>query len=86
MKKSLALLLLVACGLNACASKSTRQERAYAKYVRNSSIVHQKQRGLFRHSDKPQMPTMPMPTEPSEPIETTETGPQAVPSGESSGL
>ena len=85
MKKSLPLLLVIAFALNGCAmSKSARSQRAYAKYVRNSSIVRQKQRSKF-HGEKPQMPTTPMPSEPSDPVQTTETGPQAVTSGDSSG-
>ena len=84
MKKSLPLLLIAACLLSSCAmSKTARQERAYAKYVRKSSYAHQKQRSMFRHSDRPQMPTMPTMPMPSEPTETTESGPQSVSAAES---
>jgi hypothetical protein len=82
MKKSLPFLLITACLLSSCAmSKTARNQRAYEKYVRKSSIVRYKQRSMFRHTDKPQMPTMPMP---SEPMENTETGPQSVSTGEAS--
>jgi len=78
MNKSVALLLLFAFALSGCSSfsKTGRQQRAYEKYVRKSSITRVKQQSRFR-SGKPQMPSQPM--EPSGPVETMETGPQAIP-------
>ena len=76
--KIVVALVLCAFGLSGCSSfsKTGRQQRAYEKYVRKSSVTRVKQSKKF-HSDKPQMPSTPM--EPSAPVENTETGPQAVP-------
>ncbi len=80
MKPTIALLLVLAVvsGSTACSSfsKQGRQERAYAKYIRKSSIGRQKQQRQFR-SNAPQMPTTPMP---SEPMESSSSGPEAIPS------
>ena len=74
---ALALLLALACSSAGCSfSKQGRQQRAYEKYIRKSSVARQKQRSKFR-SGKPQMPVSPMP---SEPIQSTASGPEAVPS------
>lgn len=80
MKKSLVLLLAGALACTSCStfSKTARQQRAYEKYVRRSSVARQKRQMFFR-SDKPTMPNTPMPAEPSEPVQNVETGPQAVP-------
>lgn len=64
---TLALLGALALSLPAC-SKASRQERAYAKYVRKSSIVRQKQQSHFRQKNEPRIPPAP---EPSEPVEST---------------
>lgn len=75
--KILTFVLLLALSLTGCSlSKQSRQQRAYEKYVRKSSVARAKQRSKLR-SDKPPMPMSPMPIEP---IESTETGPQAAPS------
>ncbi len=72
-----AYLLMLLVALTGCSfSKQGRQERAYQKYVRKSSVQRQKQRSTFR-SEKPQMPVTPMP---SAPLESTSSGPEAVPS------
>ena len=73
------VFLLFALSLSGCSSfsRSGRQQHAYEKYVRRTSMGRVKQQRRF-HSDKPQMPTTPM--EPSAPIESSETGPQGVPS------
>jgi uncharacterized protein YceK len=80
MKKSISILLLVACALSGCStfSKSGRQQRAYEKYVRRSSIARVKQRHMFRNG-APQLPPV---QQPSEPIESTSTGPEAMTTGE----
>lgn len=77
MTKSILFTLVLAFALNGCAfSKSGRQQRAYEKYVRKSSMARVRQHRLFFRSDKPRMPEAPMPTEP---IPSVESGPQAVP-------
>jgi hypothetical protein len=78
--KSLCLILFLAISaMPSCShfSSSARQQRAYAKYVRKSAIVHQKRQKQFRQ-DKAKIP----PAAPSEPQVTMEAseGPQAVPS------
>lgn len=72
--RQISLLLVCALGVTGCASKSTRQARAYEKYVRKSSGARAKQRALLR----PAKPQMPPPQQPSDPVESTETGPQAM--------
>ena len=73
---ALVLILVLACESTGCSfSKQGRQQRAYEKYVRKSSVGRQKQHNKFR-SDKPQMPVSPMP---SEPVQSTASGPEAVP-------
>jgi hypothetical protein len=69
---SLSLLL----PLTGCSSfsKTARQQRAYEKYVRKSSIAHAKQQSHFR-SAKPKIPKH---SEESEPVETTSVGPETV--------
>ncbi|MGI9086899.1 MAG: hypothetical protein ACR2HH_04020 [Chthoniobacterales bacterium] len=85
MTKLLSLLLTLSLTLTSCSmlTKSGRQQHAYEKYVRRSSVARVKQRSIF-HGNKPSMPTSPMPTEPmptesSGPIPNAESGPQAVP-------
>ncbi|MFL6531430.1 MAG: hypothetical protein ACJ8HQ_07025 [Chthoniobacterales bacterium] len=76
---SFILLLAFALMLGGCShySKSARQQRAYAKYVRNSSFARSK-RSLKLRPGKVQLPPMP---ETSDPIVSTESGPQAMSSG-----
>jgi hypothetical protein len=61
------LFSLTSCSL---LTKSGRQQRAYEKYIRKSSVVRQRQRSKFRG-------TMTMPLRPSEPSTITETRPQS---------
>ncbi|MGZ4983708.1 MAG: hypothetical protein ACXWAV_01070 [Chthoniobacterales bacterium] len=81
MIRSFCLLLAVSIALSGCSSfsKSARQQRAYEKYVRRSSIARVKQRARF-HSGKPQLPPAQMPTEP---VMTAQSGPQAISAGDS---
>ena len=78
---AIALVLLLGGAMTGCSSfsKSGRQQRAYEKYIRKSSVAREKQRSRFR-SDMPQMPSQPMP---SEPMESTSSGPEAAPSEDS---
>lgn len=74
-----ALCLVGAVLLSSCSMLTTsgRQQRAYERYVRKSSLgrVKQQKRMSFR---KTKMPVM----QPTEPVETTElSGPQAVGDG-----
>ena len=81
MKRNISYLLLLALALSGCSSfsKSARQQRAYAKYVRNSSIARVKQQNKMFRSGNPQLP----PLQPvSDPVVTAEAGPQAITSGE----
>ena len=70
------LPLTLALLLGGCShfSKSGRQERAYAKYIRKSSYARAKQ-GLKLRPGKVQLPPMPM----SENVASTDTGPEAMP-------
>lgn len=80
MKKSISCLLLLTLALSGCSSfsKSARQQRAYAKYVRKSSMGRVAQHKKW-FSGKPQLP----PLQPvSDPIVTSESGPQSVTAGE----
>ena len=79
---SFILLLAFALMLGGCShySKSARQQRAYAKYVRNSSFARQK-RSLKLRPGKVQLPPMPGV---SDPIVSSESGPQAMTSGTAS--
>jgi len=79
--KSLCLILFLAVSATpSCShfSSSARQQRAYAKYVRKSAIVHEKRQKQFRQ-DKAKIPPATAPSEPQVTMETSE-GPQAVPS------
>jgi len=78
LTRLLSLTLVGAFALSGCSSfsKSGRQQRAYEKYVRKSSITRVKQQKRFR-TNQPQMPSTPM--EPGAPVESTETGPAAIP-------
>jgi hypothetical protein len=79
--KSLCLILFLAISaMPSCShfSSSARQQRAYAKYVRKSAIVHEKRQKQFRQ-DKGRIPPATTPSEPQVTMETSE-GPQAVPS------
>lgn len=71
------LSLTLALGLGGCShfSASSRQERAYAKYVKKSSYARAKQ-SLKLRPGKVQLPPMPM----SDAVASTETGPEAMPS------
>jgi outer membrane biogenesis lipoprotein LolB len=74
-----ALLLVALTLLSGCSMLTAqgRQERAYARYVRKSSLGRVKQQKLFAARGN----TMPV-THPSAPVLTTEaSGPQAVTTG-----
>jgi hypothetical protein len=80
--KSLCLILFLALGATpGCSrfSKSARQERAYAKYVRKSTHAREKRQAQFRR-EKARIP-QPDTAASSEPEVTTQTleGSQAVP-------
>ncbi len=78
--KSATLILIAAFAFTGSGcSHQSRQERAYSKYLRKSSVSRQKIQKKFK-SGKPQMPITP---KPSDPIESTQTGPQAVPADSS---
>jgi hypothetical protein len=86
MTRSISFFLVLACACTSCSSfsKASRHQRAYEKYVRNSSRNREKQRSHFR-SKNPPMPTSTTPssTMPTEPLQSTETSPQAVPTDDS---
>ena len=71
----LILLLAFAFGLGGCArfSQQSRQERAYAKYIRKSSYAQGK-RALKLRPGKVELPPAPL----SEPMTTAESGPVAM--------
>lgn len=79
--RAAAIILLLAFLLPAggCShfSQTNRQQRAYEKYIRKSSVARNQQRSLFKNSTKSAMPSQPIPTET---VETTETeqSPQAM--------
>ncbi len=76
--KPISILLTVALALSGCSSfsKQARQQRAYEKYIRKSSVARARQQSHFRSS----VPHLPQPPEVSEPLESSETSPQAMPS------
>ncbi len=78
MMRTLAVLLAVVLALTSCSSfsKTHRQERAFARYLRKSAAVREKQRVARLRTSKPQMPAAPML---SAPLESSETSPQSVP-------
>ena len=86
MKKirvSLALFLAGATALSSCSMLTARgrQEAAYERYVRKSSLGRVKQQKKLSYK-KTKIPVM----QPSEPIETTAlSGPEAISSGISDG-
>jgi hypothetical protein len=86
MKKirvSLALFLVGATALSSCSMLTARgrQEAAYERYVRKSSLGRVKQQKKLSYK-KTKIPVM----QPSEPIETTAlSGPEAVTGGSSDG-
>ena len=69
----LALTFVLALGGCSQYSKSSRQQRAYAKYVRNSRVAQARQSMKLRPG-KVQLPPMPV----SDPIASNETGPEAM--------
>ncbi len=75
MKATLYLSLFVAAAvpLTSCSSfsKSSRDQRAYAKYDRKSSIARVKQPSQLGRGNS----QMPPPQQPSEPVERVETQP-----------
>ena len=76
--KTLCLALAAVIALTGCSfSKSARQQRAYEKYIRKSSVARAKQQSRFRPS-KSNVPTMPSQMEPSEPVESVQTGPESM--------
>lgn len=74
---TVALLSTAALILSGCSSfsKSSREQRAYQKYVRKSMGARAKQRSRLR----PSKSEMPPPQEESAPVETTETAPESMP-------
>jgi hypothetical protein len=72
----LAVTLLTSTGCSHF-SQASRQERAYAKYVRNSSITRSRQSVKFR-TGKVQLPPVP---QPSEPMLTQSSGPESMTAG-----
>ncbi len=78
--KIIPMLLAVIFALSGCSSfsKQSRQQRAYEKYIRQSSVARARQQSHFR-SASPQMPSQPMP---SKPVESTETFPESLSSPE----
>ncbi|MEP6937647.1 MAG: hypothetical protein ABI871_06225 [Chthoniobacterales bacterium] len=81
--KLLPILLATAVCLSGCSmlTKNGRNQRAYEKYVRRSSMTRVKQQSRFRSSK----PTMPITQAESEPTLTNESsGPESVSEGESS--
>lgn len=80
---SISFALVIAVSLGGCSSfsKSGRQQRAYQKYVRKSSVARAKQSKRLRPT-KSDMPPQPMP---SEPVESTGTSPEAMPAESSGG-
>jgi len=79
--KLFCLILILAIGATpGCShfSSSARQQRAYAKYIRKSSMAHQKRQAKFRQ-EKAKIP-QPDDTAQAELISMeTQEGPQAVP-------
>ncbi len=77
MKTFTRLLLLAALlPLSSCShfSQSNRQQRAYAKYVRNSSVTRARQQVKYRKSKA----VVPPAGQPSERSISAESGPQAM--------
>jgi hypothetical protein len=83
ISRTLALLLVGATLLSGCSmlSASGRQQRAYERYVRKSSLGRVKQQKLF-HSGKTQMPLM-RPTEQTVAAEVS--GPESISDGSGDG-
>ncbi len=77
---TLLLVVIMAFAGSGCASfsKPSRQQRAYEKYIRKSSVARAKQKSQLR-SDAPQMPSQPMPSEPMEASEVGQDSPQSMP-------
>ena len=75
------LLLALLLPFSGCSSfsKTARQQRAYEKYVRKSSVAHAKRQAKIR-STKQKVPEQP---EPSEPVETTSVGSESAGDGSS---
>jgi hypothetical protein len=72
--KSLCLLLLLALGASGCSmfSKTSKEERAYAKYVKKNSSARQHQRTKIIQQ-RAEMPTLrPTPGPAKESIQTSE--------------
>jgi hypothetical protein len=69
--------LTLALALGGCSNftKSGRQQRAYAKYIRKSSYARSKQ-SLKLRPGKVQLPPMPV----SDAVVSSDSGPQAMPS------
>jgi hypothetical protein len=70
--KSRFLIFFLALSLTNCSllTKSGRQQRAYEKYVRKSSLTRVRQQAKFRGTTN-------MPLRPSEPSTITETAPES---------
>jgi ABC-type glycerol-3-phosphate transport system substrate-binding protein len=83
ISRALALLLVGATLLSGCSmlTASGRQQRAYERYVRKSSLGRVKQQKLF-HSGKTQMPV----TRPTEQLVAAEvSGPESISAGSGDG-
>ena len=83
--RATALLLVGATLLSGCSMLTARgrQERAYTRYVKKSSLGRVKQQRQF-FAKKPAMPVM-QPTEPMVATETENSGPESVGNGSDSG-
>lgn len=56
-------------------SKSSRQQRAYSKYVQKSQLIRSEQQALIRTKNETMPPSMPTNITPSEPVENVEMQP-----------
>lgn len=75
--RAFALLLLICIALTGCShfSRTSRQQRAYEKYIRKSSIARVRQSVKLRTNNSVQLPPMP---QMSEPIVSASAGPESV--------
>ena len=75
----LSILLAATVSFTSCSnySKSSREQRAYAKYVQKSRIARAELQSKIAQSRS----ALPPPQRPGNPVETTSTGPEAMSSG-----
>lgn len=70
--KSLCLVLLIALSAPGCSSRTSREERAYAKYVKKNSLAREHQRTRIIHQ-RAEMPSIrPTPGPVQENIQTSQ--------------